>query len=151
MNAVYLDENGDEKPTYMGCYGIGVGRTAAAAIEQNHDDKGIIWPLPIAPFHVHVIPLSSDEEVMSVANEIYNKLSGLNIDVLIDDRDERAGVKFADADLIGIPYRIVIGKKGLKDGTVEFRSRVGNEIGRFSQEDVLDRVSKTVIDELANS
>jgi prolyl-tRNA synthetase len=123
MKATYLDEQGKDRVIEMGCYGIGVGRTAAAAVEQNHDERGIIWPLPIAPFAVEVIPLGTDGEVKDVAERIYDELVSRGVEVLIDDRSERPGVKFADADLIGIPYHIVIGSKGLADGVVEIKDR----------------------------
>lgn len=119
MDAAYLAENGERKPYVMGCYGIGVGRTAAAAIEQNHDKDGIIWPLPIAPFQVAVVPVNAADPIqMNTAEKIYADLSGKGIDVLLDDRDERAGVKFKDMDLIGIPVKIILGKS-LAEGQVE--------------------------------
>ncbi|MBN2719532.1 MAG: proline--tRNA ligase [Proteobacteria bacterium] len=124
MKAHFLDEAGAEKPIEMGCYGIGVGRTAAAAIEQNHDDKGIIWPLPIAPFQVILLSLDpGKKDVHSVAEKIYRDLTSAGIEVLFDDREERPGVKFNDADLIGIPLRITVGERGLKEKMVEFRER----------------------------
>jgi len=124
MKAVYLDEKGEERHMVMGCYGIGIGRTAAAAIEQNHDENGIIWPYAIAPFQFQVIPLNvNDEKVRQTAQKIYEDLMGEGMQVLLDDREESAGVKFKDADLIGIPYRIVIGGKGLAEGKVEFKDR----------------------------
>lgn len=140
MNAAYLDEKGNSQIMFMGCYGIGISRTAAAAIEQNHDERGIIWPLPIAPFHVEVIPLSSKDEVMNVAQKLHDDLVEKGVEVLIDDRDERAGVKFADADLIGIPYRIIVGEKGLKDGVVEFKERKGGDALRLKPEEAVGRI-----------
>jgi prolyl-tRNA synthetase len=129
MKAVYLDKNGQERIMVMGCYGIGVGRTVAAAIEQNHDAEGIVWPLPIAPFQVIVTPVNVNEQSLSnAAEQIYQTLSQQGIDVLLDDRDERAGVKFKDADLIGIPYRITVGPKKLAEGKVEIKSRRSGEI-----------------------
>jgi len=107
----------------MGCYGIGVGRTAAAAIEQNHDDKGIIWPFPIAPFHVHLLTLSQSAITIEAATQLYQGLGDAGFEVLWDDRDERAGVKFNDADLLGAPFQIVIGDKGLAEGLIELKSR----------------------------
>src|SRR5262245_1768708 len=127
MNATYLDPSGKECLTVMGCYGIGVGRTAAAAVEQNHDDKGIIWPFPIAPFHVHLLPLGQSAGVLGAAERLYAELRDLGLEVLWDDRDERAGVKFNDADLIGAPYQLVIGDKGLADGMVELKIRKTGE------------------------
>jgi prolyl-tRNA synthetase len=123
MQASYLDPKGQETLTVMGCYGIGVGRTAAAAIEQNHDDKGIIWPFPIAPIHVHLLTLSQSATTIEAATRLYQELSEAGLEVLWDDRDERAGVKFNDADLLGAPFQIVIGDKGLADGLIELKSR----------------------------
>lgn len=123
MQATYTDEDGSQKPFIMGCYGIGVSRTAAAAVERYHDDFGISWPVEIAPYKVIVIPVNIfDETQMKTADEIYQTLLNKGIDVVIDDRDERAGVKFKDADLIGFPFRITVGK-GIKDGLVEFKLR----------------------------
>jgi prolyl-tRNA synthetase len=108
----------------MGCYGIGITRTMAAAVEQNYDEKGIIWPLAIAPFQVAIVPVSNkDEAQMKAAFSIYRELLNKGIEVILDDRDERAGVKFADADLIGYPLRITVGKKTVKEGTVDIRVR----------------------------
>jgi prolyl-tRNA synthetase len=123
MNATILDEQGKERLAIMGCYGIGVGRTAAAAIEQHHDDKGIIWPFPIAPFHLHLLTVSQSEKTTSTATRLYSELTAAGFDVLWDDRPDRAGVKFNDADLIGIPFQIVVGDKGLADGIVEMKTR----------------------------
>lgn len=124
MGANYLDQNGKTHPLIMGCYGIGVNRIVAAAIEAHHDDNGIIWPLAIAPFEVLVIALDPrDEEASRVAQELHDQLEAAGVDVLLDDRDERAGFKFKDADLIGIPVRLVVGKKSLEAGGVEFSER----------------------------
>ena len=124
LGAVYLDQNGKACPLIMGCYGIGLNRILAAAIEAHHDDAGIIWPMSIAPFEVLVLALDPrDEEVMRVATQIHDELAAAGIDVLFDDRDERAGFKFKDADLIGIPLRIVVGKKSLTAGGVEVTDR----------------------------
>jgi prolyl-tRNA synthetase len=124
LNAVYLDEKGEEKVIIMGTYGIGVARTIAAAIEQNHDADGMIFPMPIAPFEVVVLPLQLHEaEVSAAAEKIYEELLKQGLDVLIDDRDLRPGVKFKDADLLGIPLRINVGARNLKDGTVEMKLR----------------------------
>ncbi len=138
MKAVYLDENGEEKTMVMGCYGIGVGRTAAAAIEQNHDEKGICWPLPIAPFMVEIIPLSIDGDVRKVADDLYEQLKFSKIDVLFDDRDARAGVKFTDADLIGIPYQIVIGAKGLAAGLIEIKERKTGNVEKIKPDEIVN-------------
>ena len=123
MQATILDDQGKERLAIMGCYGIGVGRTAAAAIEQNYDDKGIIWPLPIAPFQVHLLTVSQSETSARAAARLYDDLLASDIEVLWDDREERAGVKFNDADLIGAPFQIVVGDKGLADGAVEIKVR----------------------------
>jgi len=130
LNACYLDEAGKEKDIIMGCYGIGAGRTVAASIEQNHDKDGIIFPIPIAPFEVTVLILQNhDKNVVAAAEKIYSDLLTNNIDVLLDDRKERAGSKFKDADLLGIPIRVTIGTKGVKNGEVEIKLR--NEADRM--------------------
>jgi prolyl-tRNA synthetase len=125
MGVTYIDEKGESKPMEMGCYGIGITRIVAAAIEQNHDDKGIIWPDPMAPFTVAVIPLGyrKSEAVKSAAEKLYAELAGAGIEVFLDDRDERPGVLLADQELIGIPHRIVVGERGLKEGVVEYQHR----------------------------
>jgi prolyl-tRNA synthetase len=124
MRTTFLDENGKERPIIMGCYGIGIGRTAAAAIEQNHDGNGIIWPKPIAPFGCEIVPVNvKDEETLKTAEALYASLGGKGIDVLLDDRDERAGVKFKDADLIGIPVRVTVSSRTLNEGSVEVKER----------------------------
>ncbi|DAA95817.1 TPA: proline--tRNA ligase [Candidatus Gastranaerophilales bacterium HUM_9] len=123
MNAVYLDKDGKAKPYIMGCYGIGITRTAAAAVEANHDEHGIKWPVAIAPYHVIVVPVNAkDETQVKVAEEIYNKLLAQGIEVVLDDRNERAGVKFKDAELIGFPFRITVGKT-IENGNVELVTR----------------------------
>ncbi|OGP08736.1 MAG: proline--tRNA ligase [Deltaproteobacteria bacterium GWA2_45_12] len=123
MKAFYLDEHGKEQLCVMGCYGIGVGRTAAAAIEQNHDDKGMIWPVALAPYKVAIISLGVEGRVVEVAQKFYKELGSQNMDVLWDDRDERAGVKFNDMDLIGIPFQLTIGNRGLEKNEVEIKNR----------------------------
>ncbi len=125
MGVNYIDERGETKPMEMGCYGIGITRIVAAAIEQNHDDKGIIWPDPMAPFAVAVIPLGyrKSEAVRSAAESLYAEFSAAGVEAFLDDRDERAGVLLADQELIGIPHRIVIGERGLKEGVVEYQHR----------------------------
>lgn len=125
MGVTYIDEKGETKPMEMGCYGIGVTRVVAAAIEQNHDDKGIIWPDPMAPFTVAIIPLGyqKSEAVKTAAERLYAEFSATGIEAFLDDRNERAGVLLADQELIGIPHRIVIGERGLKDGKVEYKHR----------------------------
>ena len=124
MKAIFLNEKGEEQFFEMGCYGIGVSRIIAAAIEQNYDEKGIIWPREIAPFLVQIIPVQEkSEKVMTAAKQIYTALSEKGVDVLLDDRAERPGVKFNDADLLGAPYQIVIGEKNLENGLVELKER----------------------------
>ena len=128
MHALYLDEHGHEAPIFMGCYGIGVARTIAAAIEQNHDENGIVFPLPIAPFEGVILPLQMHQTaVVEAAERIYSELLGLKIDVLLDDRDVRPGVKFKDADLLGTPLRITLSEKNLKEGKAELKVRSERE------------------------
>jgi prolyl-tRNA synthetase len=125
MHASFLDEKGQEKPFEMGCYGIGVTRIIAAAIEQNHDDRGIVFPAPIAPFEVALVPIgyAKSDKVRAAAERLHDELAAAGIDVLMDDRDERPGVLFADMDLIGIPHRVVIGERGLAAGNAEYKGR----------------------------
>ncbi len=128
MGAVYSDENGVDQNFLMGCYGVGVSRTLAAVVEQHNDEHGIIWPLSIAPAHVCVVPLTvGDDEVFPVAERIAQELADQGLEVVLDDRDERAGVKFADADLIGWPVQVVVGKRGVKNGVVEVKRRGESE------------------------
>ncbi len=128
MNATVLDDEGKERTLVMGCYGIGIGRTAAAAIEQNHDDNGIIWPMPLAPFQVIVTMLNpKDEEVFAAGEKLYQELLDEGIEVLLDDRDERPGSKFKDADLLGIPLRVNVGARGLKEQSFELQDRRSGE------------------------
>ena len=141
MGATFRDQNGQSLPFVMGCYGIGISRTMAAAVEQNSDENGIIWPIPIAPYHVIVVPVNSNnEEQMQTANSIYQILEQEGLEVLIDDRDERAGVKFKDADLIGIPVRITIGPKGLQENKVEVKKRWEKEVELVEIDKVRERV-----------
>ncbi|MDP2107191.1 MAG: His/Gly/Thr/Pro-type tRNA ligase C-terminal domain-containing protein, partial [Desulfobulbaceae bacterium] len=124
LNAKFLDSDGQEKPFIMGCYGIGVSRIMAAAIEQNHDKDGIIFPLPISPFQIIILNLGfTDGEITRAAESLYQSLQSRGVDVLLDDRDERPGSKFKDADLIGIPIRVTVGKRFVSDGVVEVRHR----------------------------
>jgi prolyl-tRNA synthetase len=120
MQATFLDEDGQTKPILMGSYGIGPGRIMAAAVEQRHDDHGIVWPRAIAPYDVHVVALPGVDQQ---AEEAARRLSDAGYEVLLDDRDQRAGEKFADADLIGLPLRVTVGKKTLEDGHVDVRDR----------------------------
>jgi prolyl-tRNA synthetase len=138
MGVTFLDGDGVEKPAVMGTYGIGVTRIVAAAIEQNHDKDGIVWPVPLAPYEVTVLELQKDDDnVSATATRIYDELTAAGIEVLYDDRDERAGVKFKDADLVGIPFRIAIGKKGLAEGVVEVKRRNGTEVRKMKPEDAV--------------
>jgi prolyl-tRNA synthetase len=149
MNANFLDANGKAQPIIMGCYGIGVNRILAAAIESHHDDNGIIWPMTIAPFEVLVVALDPrDDEAMGVAQTIHDRLAEAGIDVLLDDRDERAGFKFKDADLIGIPLRVVVGKKSLAAGGVEVTERGSDEKHVLPVEGAIGHVRKRVDNEL---
>ena len=144
MNAVYLDANGKAQPYVMGCYGIGISRTAAAAVEAHYDDHGIKWPLAIAPYHAIVIPVSTkDETQMKVAEDIYKTLLKHGVEAVIDDRDERPGVKFKDADLIGFPYRITIGKS-ISEGLVEFKTRHSDETTNITPEQAAEIVITAV-------
>lgn len=142
MNATVLDDQGKERVALMGCYGIGVGRTAAAAIEQHHDEKGIIWPFPIAPFHVHLLTVSQSAKTTEAAARLYTDLMDADFEVLWDDRADRAGVKFNDADLIGAPFQIVIGDKGLADSIVEFKIRRSGIKSRIAPDDLVAHLGK---------
>ncbi len=142
MNATFLDADGQETLAIMGCYGIGVSRTAAAAIEQNHDDKGMRWPVPIAPFHVHVLPVTASEQVVQTAGMLYDACLEAGVEVLWDDRDERAGVKFNDADLIGAPFHVTIGDRGLKQGVVELKRRNTGEVQQLPPADVIPNIRR---------
>ncbi len=145
MNAVFLDADGKEKLMIMGCYGIGVSRTVAAAIEQGHDDDGCIFPPAIAPFTAIVTPVGAkNPEIDDTAEKIYSDLWAHGIDTLLDDRDERPGVKFKDADLLGIPFRITIGKKALADGNVELRHRRTKEVKLIKTAGIVEALKKEV-------
>ncbi len=141
LHATFLDENGKEKPLIMGCYGIGVSRTMAAAIEQNNDEYGIIWPRAIAPYEVLVVPVNAKTpEQLALAEEIYTELQQAGADVLLDDRKERAGVKFKDADLIGYPLRVTIGPKALEENQIEVKIRKNGETYNFTREEYKEKV-----------
>ncbi|MHB1340218.1 MAG: proline--tRNA ligase [Coriobacteriia bacterium] len=145
MGASFTDEDGTEKPFLMGCYGVGITRSLAAVIEQHNDDNGISWPVAIAPLEVAVVPLSvGDDVVYPVAEEIWRELGAAGIEVIIDDRDERAGVKFADADLIGWPYQVVVGKKGVAAGIAEVKVRATGERTEVPLSDVAAHVASLV-------
>ncbi|MFH0789454.1 MAG: proline--tRNA ligase [Pseudomonadota bacterium] len=148
MKATFLDEQGQEQFMIMGCFGIGVGRTVAASIEQNHDKDGIVWPMALAPFEVIITPVewSPGTETTQWAQELYGELKQAGVDVLLDDRPERPGIKFKDADLIGIPLRITIGPKGLAEGKVEVRERRTGEVQKVEKGQVV-RVIKKIVSE----
>ncbi len=144
MNAVYTDENGKTHPYVMGCYGIGVTRTAAAAVEAHYDDWGIKWPIEIAPYHVVVVPVSTNDETqMTVATKIYEDLLAAGVEAVLDDRDERPGVKFKDADLIGFPYRITVGKT-IAEGLVEYKVRETGELTKVTPEKATEDIIEIV-------
>ncbi len=139
LGATFLDENGKERPIIMGCYGIGVSRTVAAAIEQNHDKDGIIWPLSIAPFHVALLTLGAKDSALIEASErLYQELSEAGVEILWDDRDERPGVKFKDADLIGLPFKLVVGKRFKNQGEVEVKERRTGETKTLKPEEAVN-------------
>ena len=145
LKATFLDSQGEEKYFIMGCYGIGVSRIVAAAIEQNHDKDGMIFPMPIAPFQVMILNLSTkDEDITHAAETLYQKCLDNGIEAIIDDRDERPGIKFKDADLIGIPLRVNVGKNFSKDGQVEIKIRSTGETLSFSAEDAPEKIKKLV-------
>lgn len=145
MNATVLDQNGQAVPLVMGCYGIGISRTMAASIEQKHDENGIIWPMPIAPFQVIIVPVNAKkEDQMSTALALYTRLQERGVEVLLDDRDERAGVKFKDADLIGIPVRITVGPKALQENQVEVKKRWEKEIHNVAINQVVDTIMEII-------
>ena len=149
MAATFLDEEGSQRPFLMGCYGLGITRVVAAAIEQNHDEHGIAWPTAIAPYEVEVIPLNMDSaRVVEAAERIYDECRATGLETLIDDRPDRAGSKFADADLVGIPWRIVIGDRGLESGMVEVASRrARKDMARFSPDEAVAHVRGRVLRE----
>jgi len=144
MNATYLDENQKAHPIVMGCYGIGVTRTLAAIVEQHHDKDGIIWPMSVAPYHVIITLVKPDDEVQSaLAEEIYEKLEAVGVEVLLDDRKERPGVKFKDADLIGIPVRITVGKLAA-ESMVEYKLRRDAEKEEITASEAVSRAIEIV-------
>lgn len=147
MGALYKDENMHDKPIVMGCYGIGVTRTLAAVVEQHHDENGIIWPMAVAPYHVIITLMKPDDQVQAAAaDKIYDELCGAGVEVMLDDRKERPGVKFKDADLLGIPIRITVGR-GAADGMVEYKLRRDSEKEEISVEESILRAVKTVNEE----
>jgi prolyl-tRNA synthetase len=151
LDATYLDENGETKPIVMGSYGIGSGRLMACVIEHHHDEQGIRWPISIAPYQVIIVSLATERtpEVAAAADKLYQELQALGVEVLYDDRDERAGVKFNDADLIGIPLRLTIGSKGLANGALELKLRRSGEVRDLSLDNLAATLRQIVDDELA--
>ena len=140
----YLDKENKLKPVYMGCYGIGVARCMAAIAEQKADEKGLVWPVSVAPFTVCITVINAkDEKQMCVANDLYDEFNKEGIDVLFDDRDERAGVKFKDMELLGVPYRVTIGRKAI-DGILELKSRDGKIDTEISKDDIIKEIKKYV-------
>ncbi len=149
MNATVLDDSGKARTLVMGCYGIGIGRTVAAAIEQNHDENGIIWPLALAPYQVLVSMVNpKDDAVREAAEQLYRQLGELGIEVLLDDRDERPGIKFKDADLIGLPLRLTVGARNLKEGKVELTQRASGEMSLLELGEAATRVRQLVAEAL---
>jgi len=139
MKATVLDENGKEVPMVMGCYGIGVSRIVAAAIEQNHDDSGIIWPAAIAPFQVALLPMNmkKSQRVREAVDALYAEMTAAGIDVLLDDREARPGVMFSDMELVGIPHRVVVGEKNLDRGMVEYRARTDSDSQDIARDEII--------------
>jgi prolyl-tRNA synthetase len=147
MKAQFLDDKGTEHPFIMGCYGIGITRTVAASIEQNSDNDGIIWPISIAPFEVHILPTNmSDPDLVETAEKIYQGLLDKGVEVIMDDRDERPGGKFKDADLVGVPMRITVGERGMKEGIVEIRLRESGETTKVEIDKAIDLALEMVGD-----
>jgi prolyl-tRNA synthetase len=149
MKAVFLDKDGQEKIMIMGCYGIGIGRTVAACIEQNFDENGIIWPMPLAPYQVIITPVNiNEDDIMKAAESIYAEMLACGMEVILDERDERAGVKFKDADLIGIPIRITIGQKNLAAGNIELKIRKTGENKLYPMQQIVSEVKALIDQEL---
>ncbi|MEE8482138.1 MAG: His/Gly/Thr/Pro-type tRNA ligase C-terminal domain-containing protein, partial [Acidiferrobacterales bacterium] len=146
LQATVLDANGKSVVMQMGCYGIGVSRVVAAAIEQHHDDDGIVWPDSIAPFHVALIPIGyhKSEQVATAVDALYDDLTKAGFDVLLDDRNERPGVMFAEMDLIGIPHRLVLGAKGLEKGIVEYKKRGTDELSELPLEGIVASLKQRI-------
>jgi len=148
LGAVVLDQQGESRPIVMGCYGIGIQRTMAAVVERHHDDAGIVWPLGVAPFEVVITQLAAqDAETTDAAGALYDALVREGIEVILDDRDERPGVKFKDAELVGIPYRVTVGPKGLKEGKVELVRRRTREARAVDFQKAVGLVTETVLEE----
>ena len=149
MGARFLDQEGTEKPLVMGCYGIGLGRLAACVVESHHDDKGIIWPLPVAPYQVHLVSLGTGDEVTQAATGVYDELTAQGISVLYDDRNASAGVKFNDADLMGMPLRITVSKRNLKESAVEVKARKESQASSVALDQLVPWVQKWIQEEMA--
>ena len=147
MNVSFLDENGKQQIPLMGCYGIGVDRALASIIEEHHDKDGICWPMSAAPYHVVIIPVKYDGQMKEVADKIYAELKKQGIEVLLDDRNERPGVKFKDMDLIGIPVRIVVGEKNLPN--VEVKLRTESQVELVSADSAAEKVARIVKDAIS--
>jgi prolyl-tRNA synthetase len=151
LGATYLDDKGMEKEIVMGCYGIGVGRTVAAAIEQSYDENGIIFPMPIAPFQVLILPVNMKVDLLrETAEELYQTLLNQGVEVLFDDREETPGVKFKDADLIGIPLRVTLGEKNLKKGLIEIKKRKTGEILLVKKEEAVSKIQEMIRTEMGS-
>jgi prolyl-tRNA synthetase len=146
MKATCLDSNGKAALMPMGCYGVGVSRIVAAAIEQNNDARGIIWPDTIAPFQLVITPIGyqKSEQVKKVCDELYTQLTSVGIEVLLDDRKERPGIMFADADLMGIPHRVVVGEKSLDKGQIEYKNRRADAAEDIAEDTILDFLKTTL-------
>jgi len=145
LGALFVDEKGVSRPIVMGCYGIGLGRLLAAAIEQSHDDKGIIWPMPIAPYHIYLCPLyREDSKVSEVAENLYAELEAEGLEVLLDDREESPGVKFNDADLLGVPIRVTISPRTLEKDSVEVKRRSEKESELVPLEGVVPKLKELI-------
>lgn len=144
FSLTFKNEEGKDEPVLMGCYGIGLGRVMGAIVEALSDDKGIVWPVSVAPFQVHLLQLGSEENVKNATEKLYNELQKNNIDVLYDDRDGSAGEKFADADLIGIPYRVVVSGKTLAAGKLELKERKSGVVSMMNEKEILNIIQRTV-------
>ena len=144
MGATFADENGVERPFLMGCYGVGVSRTLAAVVEQHNDEQGIVWPVSVAPYEVSVIALDKKGEAFDAAAHLADELAAAGVDVVFDDRAERPGVKFADNDLMGFPFQLIVGKRGLANGTVELKVRATGERSDLALDSAVEHVAGLV-------
>jgi prolyl-tRNA synthetase len=149
MGATFLDDQGKEREIVMGSYGIGVGRTVAAAIEQSYDENGIIFPMPIAPFQVLILPINIKTDLLKEsAEQLYQDLTKEKVEVLYDDREETPGVKFKDGDLLGIPLRVTLGEKNLKKGLAEIKKRKTGEVLMVKREEIVDKIKEMIAQEM---